>query len=221
MPTISVAPVYTDPWAKTTFEAQAIVAEKPYWSRTVTLLGVTCSEYWVRFFYTEINLLRWVQDSAITTWAALETRYIPITTAFTAFAFSTYRNECRVLSPVASSQNDNIFCGLTMLRDSDSIVAAGCSIALHTSLYVTSLCRIALLSQASTTPWTAAATLLDAHTHTLSLTYIDYTPTLATPHTPLQGESLSLLIQLYHGVSVGPAVYSYVKDPHVIVARSI
>jgi len=62
-----VADIYSDPWAETTLAGTARLVGQPTNPRTETIGAITATQYWVRFSFTEINVLAWVNADNIRT----------------------------------------------------------------------------------------------------------------------------------------------------------
>jgi hypothetical protein len=172
MTTYNVAPIYTDAWAKTLYEGVAkVVAPIPN-SPDTTLLGVTCRNYWVQFFFTEICVMRWVEISSITTYSDLE----DYQTSITAARPNTYNtNEdteiCVVNPPVAATDTD-IFIPLPAWSNQFTLARFSCRHACTNSPAAQSTLRLSIMRMGSATPATAATEQDYVQTTTFTASYV-------------------------------------------------
>jgi hypothetical protein len=207
MPTLQVAPIYADAWAKTNFEAQAVIADKPYWSYAVTLLGVTCSQYWVRFFYTEINLLRWVQDSAIVTLTDEERLLASLTDAVPATYTVGANNELKVPAAIGATFVATIYIPIPKMSNNYTLTRFSCEWAqtgavLGASNIIGSVCMLA-----PNAPGVGSVVLYSFTANTPGNAYAEVSYTPATPYAFVAGNTYTFRIIM--DVRANPVTIGY------------
>ena len=221
MPPLNVAPIYTDAFVKTVYEGMAIIVEENLHSVETTLLGVTCRLYWVRFFYTEINLLRWVEVSSIETWSDPIRRSIPIASVVGGGTWSNYDTELRfIIDSVGGTNAYSYFC-MPDLSLEDIILSFGILFSIAVGAHADSFVKLLLLNQPNTTPNTACLTLDSCISYSQSNTYAALAKTLGTPFSVLSSSSLCLHLQTYQKKNVTAGLYIYVKSVYVDIVRLI
>jgi hypothetical protein len=221
MPTINVAPIYSDAWAKTDYTGMAIIVEEDKRSIETTLLGVTCRLYWVRFFYTEINLSRWVEVSSIVVWTDLQRRTIPVSSLDISANTVNYATEFarKIDSTPGASYLYSL--DLPSFALEDILYGFGCLYSIPTDAHASSYVKIELFDQSNTTPDTAAVSKGAAQSWTQSATYLSLTHSLATPLSMTTAQSLAFSLRVYQKLNGVANLYIYCKSFYADTARLI
>lgn len=218
---MQVAPVYTNAWEKTWYEGQAVLVIAPHWSYSKTLLGVTCTLYLVKFFYTEINLERWIDDADIDTWTDLEQHSLSIAAAFPSTYITNYATELKWERAASTSLILSTYIPLPTYSAEDEIHSISLYFAFTNNVDVGSYVRFELRAMDSLTPAAAPTLYVGAQGPTQPPQYIKlekiFDPVLSfTPHTQL---SLRIVTSLV--ASGAGAAQAYVKTPTVFIVRKI
>ena len=210
MPSISVAPIYTDAWAKTKYEAMATIVQPIPNFPDTTLLGVTCRNYWVRFYYTEINLARWVQISAITTYTDEERVLCALSGATPESSLSNETTEMSFSCPTYVPQDNYGFVPLPDISSDWYLTYFACQIAFTGSPVVGTYARLSLYRMASGTPTTAASEVYGATSTDLGATYHSLNYTISTPYAIRDNYQYSFRIHFYFASmpSVGATAFA-------------
>ena len=221
MPTIDVAEIYTDPWTETDYEGMAVIVEEDLHSVETTLLGITCRLYWVRFFYTEINLSRWVEVSSILVWEDFQRRSIPCSWVTDHALMDGYGSQIRRSISSSAGATWTYYLGVPPLSVDDTILRFGCQFSIPTQADATTFVALTLFSHDSSDPNAAANNLADYHLHTQSATYIPFLYTFPTPVIVANHPSLSLRLRIYEKVTDTFTYYIYLKDPFIDIVRLV
>jgi len=221
MPTINVAPIYSDAWQKDWYEGQAIIVEESLRSVETTLLGVTCRLYWVRFFYTEINLSRWVEVSSIEEWTDTERRSIPCSSISDKTLLRGYATQLRQLMSTVGGKLWTYYVDMPHLSSEDQIIALGCEFSIPILSQPSSYVRIDIFSHDSTTPDDTYDTLASKQLSTQSDTYIPLQHTIPSPIIVADHPSLSMRLRFYEDVTGGNTYYMWMKEIYIDTLRLI
>jgi hypothetical protein len=219
MPTINVAPIYTNAFAKTIYEGFAIVVEEDLHSVKTTLLGVTCRLYWVKFFYTEINVLRWVELTSIQAWTDLQRRTIPCSSVDDATWFINSATEIQRLINSTPGTGYIRYFNIPHLALEDVIYALGCLFSIPTLADPACYCELSIYDQSNTTPFTNAIKLDSVLSYTQSNTYISLAKTCVTPITMNAARSLAMRLDLYQKLLITNSLYIRLKSFYIDTAR--
>jgi len=211
MPSISVAPIYTDAWAKTKYEAMATIVEPIPNFPDTTLLGVTCRNYWVRFYYTEINLARWVQVSAITTYTDEERILCALTAATPESALSNQTTELSFTCPASTAQDSYGWIPLPDISSDFFLTYFACQIAFTGSPQTGTYARLSLYRMASGTPTTAASEVYGATSTNLGATYHSLNYTISGGYRIVDNYQYSFRIRFGFVTGVAGACIGYAK----------
>ena len=221
MPPLDVAPIYTDAFAKTIYEGMAIIIEENIRSVETTLLGVTCRLYWVKFFYTEINLLRWVDVAAIAAWSDPFRHYIPINSTQLYSTVVNLSTEFRALIYHATGVAAYFYLDMPQLSKEDIILACGCLFSIPTTADPVCNVRLSLFNQPSTTPNNTAVEGEAAYSYSQSDTYIPLALSLLTPISLDDTSSMSLRLRIYQKILLTSSTYVYAKSFWLDTVRTI
>ena len=221
MPTINVSEIYTDAWKKDYYEGIAVIVEEDIHSVETTLLGITCRLYWIRFFYTEINLLRWVEVASIVPWTDTERRSIPCSSVSDSSLLRGYATQLRRLMSTVGGATWTYYVDMPHLSLEDQIIAFGCDFSIPTGVDPASYFRIDIFSHDSTTPNDTYDTLASKLGNTLSDTYIPFSYTIPSPIVVSDHPSLSFRLRFYEAVWPAQSTYMWVKGLYIDTLRLI
>lgn len=219
MPTIDVCDIWLDAWAKTAYEGKAkIIAPLPD-TPSKTINGVTCDLYWVRFWYTEINLRRWLDVSDIETWYDYTDRVMHPHDADPATSFDTYRLYFVELCDNIGGETFSHWWAPRFWTPDDTLLGIGCEQSISTFAHPDSRVRIQLYAHENFNPAFPAVTLLDessyAQLNTYSLLYF----ALPTPKKITQLHTLTARIRVTCKQDVDPTAKIYYKAPFLRYER--
>jgi len=221
MPNLDVAPIYSDAWALTDYEGMAVIVEEDLHSVETTLLGITCRLYWVRFFYTEINLSRWVQVSSISDWTNIQRRSIPCSSVSESGLLRGYGSQLRRSASTYAGALWTYYLDMPSLSFEDSIIAMSCNFSIPTSCHADTSVELAIFSHDSSTPDDTYDSLGSYHLHTQSDTYIPMYYTFPTPISPAYHPSLGFRLRIYEKVVDTFTYYIWVKQIYIDTLRLI
>jgi hypothetical protein len=211
MTTYAVAPIYTDAWAKTLYEGVAkIVAPIPNFPDT-TLLGVTCRNYWVQFFFTEIALQRWVQISSITTYSDLEDYQTSISAARPDSYNTNNDTELCVVCPPQAVTDVDIFIPLPAWSNQFTLARFSCRYACTNSPLATSSLRLSIMRMGSATPATAATEHDYVETQTFTSSYVYLPHDVSPPYTMLDQYQHACRMRLHIVGAIAGNCLAYIR----------
>jgi hypothetical protein len=219
MPSISVAPIYTDAWAKTIYEGQARIVYPLPNSPDVTLLGVTCRLYWVRFFFTEINLPRWVEISAIVSWTDQERIECALAGATPEAYLSNRATELLVTTPVGTATDFYAQIPLPPISSDFTLLEFQCRIGFGSIPNAGTLIDLTLYRMTSGTPGTAASAVYTVQSTSLTTTYHVVSKSIPAGYTFIDAYQYGLEIH-WHLIPIGAATLSgYAKAFYLYRSR--
>lgn len=221
MPSVDVAPIYSDPWTQSHYEGMARLIEAVPDTADKTLNDITCRYYCVRFFYTSVNRRRWVEVSAITTWEDSLDRYASLTPASDMTKHVQSNTAVALISVAMPGATHAFYIGVPALAVDQVILGYGFESRIHTALNVASYVMVDLYDNSADDPVVGPVSLATGTEQNQSDTYIPFYKELAAPHTILAGEGFSFRLVLHAVSGPGPAKSVYLRAPFVRLERTI
>ena len=221
MPTVDVAPIYSDAWTKQHYEGMARLILRTPDTAEKTIAGVTCQHWCVRFFFTEISMPRWVDVAEITTWQDTEDLILGLHGAEgnADFIWDYTCLRLEATTPEGTTRGRSL--SPRPISVERVIVGIGCHYVINTTCHADSFVRMRLWCYTSTNPTAGYSTLADVQTSDQTNSYDEYYHALAASHTVAEGNSFSLSLSLHaveDGVQNG---YVYIKSPFLRLERNI
>jgi len=221
MPTIEVAPIYSDPWTQTVYEGMAQLMLAVPDTPDKTLAGITCRLYCIRFFYTSIDKKRWVEVSAITTWQDSEDLILPVSGAWTQIEPIYARTVWYVEGVPSPGVTKIAYADISPLHLETVIHGFGCTYSILTGSHATCNVTIQLVVHDDADP-TNTRTIIKQGVQTDQCdAFVGWYQALDADHEIESGESFALRISMFSMEGNGGDAGVYVKAPFVRVERTI
>lgn len=221
MPSISVAPVYSDPWVKDHYEGMAKLIEQVVDVADKTLNAITCQLWCIRFFYTEINVRRWVDVAEIDTWQDSLDRLMPLNCGDSTLDFWQSRT-CVELEATAPGDGTTgrIFLS-PPLAVGENIIGIGCSHSIPTVCGAASQVSMTLWTHDEDDPTAAATVLHNFDSFAQSNNFVEMYEALASVHEVEPSFSYTARIFMKAVEEAGGNGFLRAKAPFLRLERTI